>query len=165
MVELTNREGVLLAAHGTFPWDFIKKNPRLWSKHEENLSRLMDALLEWPRTPQNDPHWFEMKTLAEMFKEKTKEPIVEPAFMFATRPTILDSIRSAVEQGAQKIVAIPPFINVGPHTLMDIPKQFERAKKAFPDIEMVYYPPPYDTDDMADLLLSTIKKFKNPMRW
>ncbi len=159
------KDGILLAGHGTYPWDFIKKNPRLWSKGEERISLLTAALLDWPRTPKTDPHKFEVERWAQLFKEKGNHEIVEPAFMMTTRPMIIEGVRKAVEQGAEKIVAVPPFFNIGPHTIMDIPKQLERAKKEFPNVEITYYPPPFDPDDVADLMMTILKKFKNPMRW
>ncbi|MDG6223492.1 MAG: glutamyl-tRNA reductase [Candidatus Bathyarchaeota archaeon] len=83
--------------------------------------------------------------LAEQIRNHSKVDTVEIAFMVRNKPTIPETLESAVKNGAKKIVMIPAFIAHGVHTKDEIPeiiktKQEELGLKA-KGVEVIYGEP------------------------
>lgn len=76
-----------------------------------------------------------IKGFAEEIEKRNEYPIVTFGMMEFNTPTIKDAVKSAVDQGAKKIIVVPVFLAKGIHTERDIPtilrlKPTDEAKEA-----------------------------------
>ena len=70
--------------------------------------------------------------VVEMFEQNTDWPIVEPAHMELTEPSIAAAYHRCVERGAQFIIVNPYFLLPGKHWDADIPALTAVAATAHP---------------------------------
>ena len=64
-------------------------------------------------------------------------PIVEVGFMEINEPSIPDAIARCVEQGAERVIAVPYFLHTGNHVTDDLPGLLEAAQAQYPHVEFV----------------------------
>ncbi|XP_073142970.1 sirohydrochlorin ferrochelatase, chloroplastic isoform X4 [Henckelia pumila] len=56
-----------------------------------------------------------LNEFVDMFRERTKYPIVEPAHMELAAPSIKDAFDLCVQQGAKRVIVSPFFLSPGRH--------------------------------------------------
>jgi len=78
--------------------------------------------------------------------------LVEPAYLEGASPSIPEGIRSCVEQGAERVVAIPYFLLPGGHVTLDLPAFMEEARTAYPDVEFALGRPLGDHPLLAEVV-------------
>jgi sirohydrochlorin ferrochelatase len=61
-------------------------------------------------------------------------PVLQPAWLEINQPDIATGLNLCLEQGADKIVLMPYFLNYGNHVLRDIPGIVETWQKENPNI-------------------------------
>lgn len=98
-----------------------------------------------------------LNQFVEMFREKTKYPIVEPAHMELAEPSIKDAFGLCVKQGAQRIIVTPFFLSPGRHWNQDIPHLTAEAAEEHPGISYIVTAPIGLHELLVDILTDRIK--------
>lgn len=63
--------------------------------------------------------------------------ITRHAFLQFSVPTAQDALESCIKQKAERVVIVPLFMQSGAHAISDIPKLVKKAKKQYPEIDIV----------------------------
>lgn len=97
-----------------------------------------------------------LEQVARVFHERypAEFPIVEPAHMELSEPTIATAYGRCVERGADHIVVCPYFLGPGKHWTRDIPRLTSEAQQEHP--ETSYHVTA--TLGLDDLLLQLLRK-------
>lgn len=98
-----------------------------------------------------------LNQFVEMFRQKTKYPIVEPAHMELAEPSIKDAFGMCVKQGAQRIILSPFFLSPGRHWNQDIPSLTAEAAKEHAGIPYIVTAPIGLHELLVDILNDRIK--------
>lgn len=84
--------------------------------------------------------------------------IKEVAFIELTKPTILEGIKSCVEQGATRIFVQPVLLLEAGHAKKDIPDEIKKAKDLYPEIQFIYGSPIGVDDRMVDIVFDRLQE-------
>lgn len=79
----------------------------------------------------------DMFAVVEVVRQRGVYPIVEVGFMECNEPTIPVAVARCVEQGAERIVAVPYFLHTGTHVTDDLPALLEAAQVQYPHVEIL----------------------------
>ena len=79
----------------------------------------------------------DMFAVVDVLRERGSFPIVEVGFMELNDPPIPLAIERCVEQGAQRVIAVPYFLHTGMHVTDDLPDLLEEAQARYPDVEFL----------------------------
>ena len=171
-----SNECIILVGHGAFPSDYPKDRLDEWfrmsvQQHSADADEHHDAgsehaqrtreILNWPRTPENDPYKFAVDSLAERLRERTGRPVLV-AFHELCAPSIGAAIDEAVRQGARTVILTTTMITPGgAHSEVDIPTSIEVAGRRHPNVRLIYAWP-YDPDRLAAFFADQIERFAPP---
>ena len=97
-----------------------------------------------------------LEDIANQFRKRVAESIVEVAHMEIAEPGIAEGIEACVEKGATYIIVHPFFLGPGRHTSEDIPAQVERAAKGHPDIPIRISEPLGNHAALIDVILDRV---------
>ena len=97
-----------------------------------------------------------LEDVANQFRKRAAESIVEVAHMEIAEPGIAEGIEACVEKGATRIIVHPFFLGPGRHTSEDIPAQVERAAKGHPDIPIRISEPLGSHAALIDVILDRV---------
>ncbi|HUI68094.1 MAG TPA: CbiX/SirB N-terminal domain-containing protein [Nitrospirota bacterium] len=78
-----------------------------------------------------------VKRVAAEVKESGCYEIVVHAFLQYTTPTPQNALENCIRHQAQKIVIVPFFMQPGAHVTRDIPELVDKARKLYPDLDIV----------------------------
>ena len=67
--------------------------------------------------------------------------LVEPAFLEQGTPDLAGAIRSAVAQGATRVVVVPYFLTLGLHLQRDLPNIVKNLSRTNKDVRIAVAPP------------------------
>ncbi len=95
-----------------------------------------------------------LMTFVQMFTQKTKCKIVEPAHMELAEPSIQTAFDKCVKRGAKRVIVMPYFLSPGKHWLQDIPAITKAAAEKHPGIGYMVGAPIGLHDLMIDLIQS-----------
>ncbi len=73
----------------------------------------------------------EFYQLAEHFRERFPDRLVETGFLEFVKPIIAEGVQKLVDQGAQHILAIPGMLMAGGHAKNDIPSELNRLQQEY----------------------------------
>lgn len=79
----------------------------------------------------------DMFSVVDVVRDRGLYPIVEVGFMECNEPSIPDAIALCVEQGAERVVAVPYFLHTGNHVTDDLPTLLEQAQAHYPGVEFL----------------------------
>ncbi len=79
----------------------------------------------------------DMYSVVDVVRERGLYPVVEVGFMECNEPSIPEAIVRCVEQGAQRVVAVPYFLHTGNHVTDDLPTLLEQAQAQYPNVEFL----------------------------
>ena len=79
----------------------------------------------------------DMFAVVDVVRERGVYPIVEVGFMECNEPSIPAAVDSCVEQGAQRVIAVPYFLHTGMHVTDDLPNLLEAAQAQYPDVQFL----------------------------
>lgn len=154
------KAGIVLAAQGSPPRDWMARNRERWEKLQESKQRITAELKKWSRTTQCDPCTFEIEKLATGIRQRGGYPITEVGYNEFTHPTVEEAIERAISQGAQRVIVVPTMLTPGSvETEMDIPDAVATAQRRHPQVEIVYAGPPFDHDRQVELFLSKVREY------
>lgn len=79
----------------------------------------------------------DMFAVVEVLRERGVYPIVEVGFMEINEPSIPEAIARCVEQGAERVIAVPYFLHTGNHVTDDLPGLLEEAQAQYPHVQFL----------------------------
>jgi len=79
----------------------------------------------------------DMEEVAQRLKNKYGYPRVEICFISRLGPHFPEIFEKCVNQGANKVLAIPYFLHEGLHLLLDIPEMMQKEAKKFPHVKLM----------------------------
>jgi sirohydrochlorin ferrochelatase len=97
------------------------------------------------------------KQLHKMMYSKCKHGCVRTAYLQFTKPKLQDAIMDCVLSGASRIIVHPYFLSKGVHVTKNIPELIEEAKVMHPDIEFICTEPLGTHEQLAEIVLASIK--------
>lgn len=163
---------IVLAMHGAPPNDFPKRDLgeffALHGRMEQSGAALSEEararhaqlearLLNWPRTPANDPFCAGSHELAEHLRRESGREVMVGFNEFCA-PTLDGALDEAVRLGAEEVVVITPMMTRGGgHSTGEIPAAIAQAQKRHPGVRFVYAWP-FDTAEVARFLAEQVAK-------
>lgn len=78
----------------------------------------------------------QVKRIVAAIRESMSCDIVEYAYLQYVQPTPEEAVERCVQQGAQKIVIVPFFMQAGVHVTKDIPALLEKEKQRHPTLDI-----------------------------
>ncbi|MDP9312228.1 MAG: CbiX/SirB N-terminal domain-containing protein [Chloroflexota bacterium] len=79
----------------------------------------------------------DMFAVVDVVRERGVYPIVEVGFMECNEPSIPQAIDRCVEQGAQRVIAVPYFLHTGMHVTDDLPNLLDQAQAQYPEVQFL----------------------------
>lgn len=157
------KSGVVLAAHGLPPLDWLEKNRELWERMERQEQRISEELADWPSSAENNPFAFEVEKLAERVKEIGGYEILEVGYSRFGGPSVAEAIEKAIVQGAERVIVVATlFAERDIDIETDIPETVTALQEHHPEVEIIYAGPPFDPKKHADLIVSKISEHEEP---
>jgi sirohydrochlorin ferrochelatase len=89
--------------------------------------------------------------------------IQEYAFLEYASPTVEQSFRSCINQGATQIVAIPVLLLTAAHAKDDIPKELTRLNLLYPEVDVHFTDPIGVHPHMIELVVKRLSEAKFPV--
>ena len=123
------------------------------ASHLAGRAAELDATIRnWPRRTDNDPYKIGLEQLAATLRPLLTTDLFLIAYNEFCRPSIPDAIDHAVQQGAQRILAVPSMLTPGGiHSEIDIPRALAEARTRHPGVTIDYVWP-FDLRQVATLL-------------
>ena len=161
---------VVLVGHGIPPKDYpyrkvaeyVELERRAEAGDQEaarRFEKLDREVRGYPRTPENDPYWYNMMLLAEKLKNVGGFMDVIPAFNEFCAPTIEEAVEKAAEKKPEGVIVVPTMIiRGGEHSEEDIPRKLEKVKRRIGGLKLIYAWP-FDASEIAAFLASQVRKF------
>lgn len=164
---------LILTMHGIPPKDFPRREigeyfglhtqmenspQRMDEAARQRYAELNHKMRSFPRTPENDPFYFNSQ---EMAQRLTAETSIETLFCFNEfcNPTLADAAATAAASGAERILVLTPMMTRGgEHAEKDIPDEIEALRNTYPKIEFKYAWP-FDPAEITRFLASQVKRF------
>jgi len=152
---------VVLVAHGDTPRGFVP-DAGLMKDFGKDLARGSQALLEWPRAGETDPHYSDSLVLLTMLREMFWPVPLEIGYLEFARPSVDESFDRLVAAGAKRVLVSggTGFFDRSSHTLIDIPEAIKRLQQRRPDVEVTYAYPDVDLvkDELVRAIIYNIEK-------
>ena len=98
--------------------------------------------------------------IVERLARRGQYPIVEPAHMELSSPTLAEAFDRAVARGATELIVHPYFLLPGKHWHVDIPRLCEDASKKHPGVRWKVTPPLGESDLILDLVVERIEALR-----
>ncbi|MFX0086303.1 MAG: CbiX/SirB N-terminal domain-containing protein [Candidatus Hodarchaeota archaeon] len=166
---------IVLAMHGAPPRDFPKdemyelfnlhskiesKSNDLENELKDRLEYLETKMKNWKRNEQNDPYYIGSITIANNLQRITKKKVFVGFNEFCS-PTIQEAIKQAIDKGAERIFVVTTMLTRGgDHAENDIPKEIEKAKQKYPNVD-IHYIWPLNVPAIAQFLHKEINNYTN----
>jgi sirohydrochlorin ferrochelatase len=77
-----------------------------------------------------------LKHIVAAIRESVSNNIVEYAYLQYVQPTPEEALDRCVQQGANKILIVPYFMQAGVHVTKDIPALLEKARQKHPTLDI-----------------------------
>lgn len=79
-----------------------------------------------------------MEKVAQRLRETGCADIIESCYMSRLGPGFPEILEKCVEMGADEVVLIPYFLNLGLHMRVDIPAMLRREAEKYPGVKIVF---------------------------
>ncbi len=146
--------GVVLAAGGWPPLDWLEEHPELWEHLEAEAEHISAQVQDWPRTHETDPLGAEMERLAQDVRHQGDYRVVEVGYHRYARPSLKEAVERAIARGCRRVVVVPTALDGG----MDMPGLIATIQEQHPDVEIVFAGPPFDRQRYADLIVHQVER-------
>ncbi len=118
----------------------------------------LQRMLNWPRTPKNDPYFFGVKSIAESLHEQSGQEVFV-GFNEFCGPTTDQALEEAIASGAKEIIVLSVmFTPGGSHSESDILASVDAVRKKHPGTNITYAWP-YPVDRIGHLLTEQVRDF------
>ncbi|MBM4044750.1 MAG: hypothetical protein FJ279_06540 [Planctomycetes bacterium] len=172
------KAALVVVGHGTAPKDFprekLSESRRVHGqvmqvggkeKAPAELVARLEALerevRQWKRTPENDPYDATVRDLAARMQKIGGFEIVEVTHNEACGQDVDEGIESAIKRGATRVYVLTVMVTRGgSHAERDIPEKLEKARRAHPNVPIIYVWPP-DSDQLAHFFVAQLNRFKS----
>ncbi len=162
--------GVILVGHGGIPKDcpqeLVTKLKRLEAQRRAAKQprspeeiELDGKIRSWPRTAETEPYQAGLEAVAARLRTQLGGVIFAVAYNEFCAPTLEESVKSLIQQGATHItVTTTMFTPGGSHSEIEIPEILDHLKPKHPGIE-IRYAWPFDLNLVANTLAEQITRF------
>ena len=162
-------KAIVLIGHGgipnNFPSEKVSRLKMLEAGRQHTHSPISDEEIKldheirnWPRTPENDPFCFGIRSIAERMKIKIPDTKLIIAYNEFCGPSIEEAVADLVKDGYSDITLLTTmFTPGGVHSEFEIPVIVKNLRGIYPQIKLTY-PWPFDLDAVAEFLLGHLKK-------
>jgi sirohydrochlorin cobaltochelatase len=113
------------------------------------------------RDPEGQEQFFRLTDLVQQRMGSVK---VQAAFLELSHPLVLQGIRSCVESGAERILAIPVFLSDASHVKEDLPVELNQARAQYPHVPVLYGRPLGMGQSVREVLLERLWEAIHPER-
>jgi sirohydrochlorin cobaltochelatase len=100
--------------------------------------------------------------LTSLVQQRMGEIKVQAAFLELCEPSVSQGVRSCVEMGAEKILAIPVFLSDASHVKEDLPVELNEARIQYPRVPILYGRPLGMGQPIPQILLEKIRSVVTP---
>lgn len=151
--------GVVLAASGWPPQDWIEEHPEAWEHLEAEEEHISAQVRDWPRTPETDPLTIATESLAQGVRHQGNYRVVEVGYNHYARPSMEEAVERAIQRGCQRVVVVPTSLTCcsAPEEL-DLSRKIATIQERYPDVEIVYASSPFDRQRHVDLIVHQIER-------
>lgn len=94
--------------------------------------------------------------LAEMVRERSDYPVVEPSYLELAEPTIPQAVKRCIDQHAKEVLMLPYFLSAGAHVVEDLERFRREAAEAYPQVKFQLCPPLGLHPLMVELVLTRL---------
>ena len=162
--------GVILVGHGGIPKDcpqeLVTRLKRLEAQRRAAKQprspeeiELDGKIRSWPRTAETEPYQAGLEAVAARLRTQLGGVIFAVAYNEFCAPTLEESVKSLIQQGATHItVTTTMFTPGGSHSEIEIPEILDHLKPKHPGIE-IRYAWPFDLNLVANTLAEQITRF------
>lgn len=98
----------------------------------------------------------DMYAVVEELRGRNLYFLVEVGFLECNEPSISEAIRNCVEQGAERVIAVPYFLHTGNHVADDLPTLLEAAQAQYPTVEFLMGDYLGHDPHIADVLMTRV---------
>lgn len=107
-----------------------------------------------------------LREIAERLRASGNENrIVEIGYLNYSEPHFEDAFARCVEQGATRITVVPYFLVAGKFVKVDLPREIERVRQKYPNVEVQVADAMKDHLALGDALLDCARRAKPPGEW
>ena len=100
----------------------------------------------------------DMEKLAQILKKKYTLDMVKSCHLSRLGPHFPETLSECVAQGANEVIVIPYFLNMGIHVRLDIPEMIQAEAKKYPDVKIIYGKHLGYDDSLADIIYKRIEE-------
>lgn len=164
----TEKRGVILVGHGGIPkgcpQELVTKLKRLEAQRrvanlppsQEELE-LDHKIRQWPRTAETDPYQAGFEAVAACLRAQLNVALFAVAYNEFCAPTLEESVKSLIKQGAIHIVVTTTmFTPGGSHSEVEIPEILDQLRPMYPGVE-IRYAWPFDLELVAKTLAEQLR--------
>jgi ferrous iron transport protein A len=151
--------GVVLAASGWPPLDWIEAHAEAWEHLEAEEEHISAQAQDWLRTPGADPFVAATELLAQDVRHQGNYRVVEVGYNRHARPSLEEAIERAIRRGSRRVVVVPTQFTCGSVPVeLDLPRKIAAIQEQYPDVEIVYAGPPFDRQRQAGLIVNQVER-------
>lgn len=99
------------------------------------MNKVILLLGHGSRDPEGQAQFFRLTDLVQQRMGSVK---IQAAFLELCEPLVLQGIRSCIEAGAEKILALPVFLSDATHVKEDLPVELNEARAQYPHTPILY---------------------------
>jgi len=100
--------------------------------------------------------------LTDLVQQRMGSVKVRAAFLELCDPLVLQGIRSCIEAGAKRILAIPVFLSDASHVKEDLPVELNEARTRYPHVSILYGRPLGMGQSVREVLLERLWEAISP---
>jgi len=165
-------QGIVLVGHGGIPkdcpQDLVTRLKRLEAQRRaakqppsQEEQELDGTIRHWPRTAETDPYQSGLVAIADRLRVSLGDVLFGIAYNEFCAPTLEESVRTLIDQGATHIVVTTTMLTPGgAHSEIEIPDILNRLRPLYPNVTL-RYAWPFDLDAVANMLTEHIRRFSH----
>jgi sirohydrochlorin ferrochelatase len=104
-----------------------------------------------------------LREIAERLRAGNR--IVEVGYLNYSEPRFEEAFVRCVEQGATRVTVVPYFLVAGKFVKVDLPREMERVRANFPQVEVCMAEAMKDHNALGEALLDCARRAKPPAEW
>ncbi|MCI0529535.1 MAG: CbiX/SirB N-terminal domain-containing protein [Nitrospira sp.] len=123
------------------------------------MNKVVLLLGHGSRDPEGQEQFFR---LTDLVQQRMGSVQVRAAFLELCDPLVLQGIRSCIETGAERILAIPVFLSDASHVKEDLPVELNEARAQYPHVSILYGRPLGMGQPVREVLLERLWEAISP---
>jgi sirohydrochlorin cobaltochelatase len=106
-----------------------------------------------------------LEDLTARLRAQNAAPIVEFGFLNYSEPLFAEAFARCVKQGATQITVVPYFLVAGKFVVVDLPREIDKQRELFPDVEVKVADAMCFHESLADAIVSCAARAQPPAAW